>query len=68
MTTPVLDRRASNCIMFAIKAEVGDPRAREFAFADQKTMYGGNASPPATSSSYSPARTRVARGWLHRVS
>ena len=27
--------------MFAIKAEVRDPRAREFAFADQKTMYGG---------------------------
>ena len=27
--------------MFAIKAEVADPRAREFAFADQKTMYGG---------------------------
>jgi hypothetical protein len=27
--------------MFAIKAEVGDPKARGFAFSDQKTMYGG---------------------------
>jgi hypothetical protein len=27
--------------MFAIKAEVGDPKARAFAFGDQKTMYGG---------------------------
>jgi hypothetical protein len=26
---------------FAIKAEVGDPRARTFAFSGQKTMYGG---------------------------
>lgn len=26
---------------FAIKAEVRDPRARAFAFAAQKTMYGG---------------------------
>lgn len=26
---------------FAIKAEVGDPRAETFAFAGQKTMYGG---------------------------
>lgn len=26
---------------FAIKAEVHDPRARTFAFAAQKTMYGG---------------------------
>ena len=28
---------------FAIKAEVSDPRAREFAFAAQKTMYGGKS-------------------------
>ena len=27
--------------MFAIKAEVGDPRAKTFAFRAQKTMYGG---------------------------
>ena len=27
--------------MFAIKAEVGEPRARAFAFGRQKTMYGG---------------------------
>jgi hypothetical protein len=27
--------------MFAIKAEVGDPRAKVFAFRAQKTMYGG---------------------------
>ena len=27
--------------MFAIKAEVGDPRAETFAFSAQKTMYGG---------------------------
>ena len=27
--------------MFAIKAEVGDPRATAFAFGRQKTMYGG---------------------------
>ena len=27
--------------MFAIKAEVSDPRAEAFAFAAQKTMYGG---------------------------
>ncbi|MCU1291926.1 MAG: hypothetical protein JWP08_776 [Bryobacterales bacterium] len=27
--------------MFAIKAEVGDPRAESFAFNAQKTMYGG---------------------------
>ncbi len=27
--------------MFAIKAEVGDPRATTFAFTAQKTMYGG---------------------------
>ena len=26
---------------FAIKAQVGDPRARTFAFTAQKTMYGG---------------------------
>ena len=26
---------------FAIKAEVGDPRAKTFAFTAQKTMYGG---------------------------
>jgi hypothetical protein len=28
-------------MMFAIKAEVADPRARSFAFTAQKTMYGG---------------------------
>jgi len=28
-------------MMFAIKAEVGDPRAETFAFSAQKTMYGG---------------------------
>ena len=28
-------------MMFAIKAEVGDPRAEAFAFSAQKTMYGG---------------------------
>ena len=28
---------------FAIKAEVSDPRLKTFAFAAQKTMYGGNA-------------------------
>ena len=27
--------------MFAIKAEVSDPRARRFTFSAQKTMYGG---------------------------
>ena len=27
--------------MFAIKAEVTDPRAETFAFSEQKTMYGG---------------------------
>ena len=27
--------------MFAIKAEVGDPRSETFAFSAQKTMYGG---------------------------
>jgi hypothetical protein len=27
--------------MFAIKAEVSDPRAKTFAFTAQKTMYGG---------------------------
>jgi hypothetical protein len=27
--------------MFAIKAEVSDPRAEAFAFGEQKTMYGG---------------------------
>ena len=27
--------------MFAIKAEVSDPQAKTFAFAAQKTMYGG---------------------------
>ena len=27
--------------MFAIKAEVSDPRAETFAFSGQKTMYGG---------------------------
>jgi hypothetical protein len=27
--------------MFAIKAEVGDPRAKTFEFSAQKTMYGG---------------------------
>src|SRR5277367_1018419 len=26
---------------FAIKAEIGDPKAKTFAFAAQKTMYGG---------------------------
>jgi hypothetical protein len=26
---------------FAIKAEIGDPRAKTFAFTAQKTMYGG---------------------------
>jgi len=28
-------------MMFAIKAEVNDPRAETFAFSAQKTMYGG---------------------------
>jgi hypothetical protein len=28
-------------MMFAIKAEVGDPQAETFAFTEQKTMYGG---------------------------
>src|SRR5213595_469665 len=28
-------------MMFAIKAEVGDPWAKTFAFSAQKTMYGG---------------------------
>src|SRR5262245_42979049 len=28
-------------MLFAIKAEVGDPRAETFAFSAQKTMYGG---------------------------
>src|SRR5207244_12542764 len=28
-------------MMFAIKAEVSDPRAKTFAFSAQKTMYGG---------------------------
>ncbi len=28
-------------MMFAIKAEVNDPQAKTFAFAAQKTMYGG---------------------------
>jgi hypothetical protein len=28
-------------MMFAIKAEVSDPRAKMFAFSAQKTMYGG---------------------------
>src|SRR5436189_2925690 len=28
-------------MMFAIKAEVSDPRAETFAFSAQKTMYGG---------------------------
>ena len=28
-------------MMFAIKAEVSDPRARTFVFSAQKTMYGG---------------------------
>jgi hypothetical protein len=27
--------------MFAIKAEVSDPKAEAFAFSEQKTMYGG---------------------------
>ena len=27
--------------IFAIKAEVGDPKAKAFAFGKQKTMYGG---------------------------
>jgi hypothetical protein len=30
-----------NGMMFAIKAEVGDPRAETFAFSAQKTKYGG---------------------------
>jgi hypothetical protein len=28
-------------MMFAIKAEIRDPRAKTFAFTSQKTMYGG---------------------------
>ena len=28
-------------MMFAIKAEVSDPRAKTFVFTAQKTMYGG---------------------------
>jgi hypothetical protein len=28
-------------VIFAIKAEVSDPRSRTFAFPSQKTMYGG---------------------------
>src|SRR5207244_11082299 len=28
-------------MIFAIKAEVGDPEAKTFAFTAQKTMYGG---------------------------
>jgi hypothetical protein len=33
--------RQKKSMAFAIKAEVRDPRARTFAFAAQKTMYGG---------------------------
>jgi hypothetical protein len=29
--------------MFAIKAEVSDPRVKAFAFSNQKTMYGGKS-------------------------
>ena len=32
--------------MFAIKAAVGDPRAKTFAFSAQKTMYGGKHIAP----------------------
>jgi hypothetical protein len=28
-------------MMFAIKAEVSDPKAKAFTFSAQKTMYGG---------------------------
>jgi hypothetical protein len=30
-----------SAMAFAIKAEIGDPQARTFVFAAQKTMYGG---------------------------
>jgi hypothetical protein len=33
-------------LAFAIKAEVGDPRAATFAFSAQKTMYGGKRIAP----------------------
>ena len=33
-------------MMFAIKAAVGDPRAKTFAFSAQKTMYGGKHIAP----------------------
>ena len=33
--------RDKKSMMFAIKAEVSDPRAKTFAFTAQKTMYGG---------------------------
>jgi hypothetical protein len=33
--------RGRRSMMFAIKAEVCDPRAKTFAFTAQKTMYGG---------------------------
>jgi hypothetical protein len=32
--------------VYAIKAEVSDPRAESFAFRDQKTMYGGKEIAP----------------------
>jgi hypothetical protein len=45
--------------MFAIKAEVGDPRAEAFAFSEQTTMYGGKHITAGNMIFVSQAKTRV---------
>ena len=46
---------------FAIKAEIGDPRAKTFTFTAQKTMYGGKHIAEGEPFSCSRARTRAGK-------
>ena len=49
-------------MMFAIKAEVGDPSAETFAFSAQKTMYGGIVTSAEGNESRISAASLAARG------
>ena len=56
--------RRPHAASFAIKTEIREPRAKMFAFAAQKTMYGGKHIAKATRSSSSRARTKAGPGLI----
>ena len=52
-------------MVFAIKAEVPDPRAKTFAFTAQKTMYGGKHIAKGDTVLSLRARTRAGKVLFH---